>query len=214
MALSKLVSAAGPSLAAVPSLPTHLLQRYLGLSAQLQRHRLLRPRPVAEGRGPAAAAAGPAQLLPSERLAVAGPAAFHGTGSASFPWQGVDNDRPLSLEQQQQRGGGSAEAGAGGKAVADAAAARPPPLHAGSLRLFLGCICRMLGEAPRTGAVLEQHRAGGGGSGTGSTGEVEEVLRALVEGELRCLGSVLDRRRELGEEKERREERVRVRSYS
>ncbi|CAN0094993.1 unnamed protein product, partial [Ectocarpus fasciculatus] len=203
VALSKLVSAAGPSLAAVPSLPTHLLQRYLGLSAQLQRHRLLRPRPVAEGRGPAAAAAaaaGPAQLLPSERLAVAGPAAFHGTGSASFSWQGVDNDRPLSLEQQQQqqhRGGGSAEVGAGGEAVADAAAARPPPLHAGSLRLFLGCICRMLGEAPRTGAVLEQHRAGGGGSGTGSTGEVEEVLRALVEGELRCLGSVLDRRREL-----------------
>ncbi|CBJ31043.1 conserved unknown protein [Ectocarpus siliculosus] len=193
VALSKLVSAAGPSLAAVPSLPTHLLQRYLGLSAQLQSHRLLRPRPVAEGRRPPPGPPAPAaQPLPSEQLTVAGPAACRGTGSASFPWQAAGDDRPLSLEQQR----GSAEAGGGGKAADAAAAARPPPLHAGSLRLFLGSICRMLGEAPRAGAVLEQQR--GGGSGTGSTLEVEEVLRALVEGELRCLGSVLDRRRELG----------------
>lgn len=197
MALSKLVSAAGPSLAAVPSLPTHLLQRYLGLSAQLQSYRLLRPRPVAEGRGPPPGPAAPAaQPLPSERLAVAGPAACRGgTVRASFPWQAAGDDRPLGLEQQR----GSAEAGGGGKAADAAEAARPPPLHAGSLRLFLGSICRMLGEAPRAGAVREQQR--GGGSGTGSTVEVEEVLRALVEGELRCLGSVLDRRRELGEER-------------
>lgn len=143
----------------------------------------------------------PAQLLPSEQLAAAGPAACRSTGSASFPWQGADDHRPLSLEQQQQQQQrGSAEAGGGGGNAADAAAAaRPPPLHAGSLTLFLGCICRMLGEAPSAGGVLEQQRAGG--SSTGSTGEVDEVLRALVEGELRCLGSVLDRRRELGEER-------------
>ncbi|CAN0236553.1 unnamed protein product, partial [Ectocarpus sp. 4 AP-2014] len=196
VALSKLVSAAGPSLAAVPSLPTHLLQRYLGLSSQLQSHRLLRPRPVAEGRGPPTGPAAPAaQPLPSERLTVSGPAACRGTGSASLPWQAAGDDRPLSLEQQRR----SAEAGGGGKAADAAAAARPPPLHAGSLRLFLGSICRMLGEAPRAGAVLEQQR--GGGSGTGSTVEVVEVLRALVEVELRCLGSVLERRQELGEER-------------
>ncbi|CAN0239302.1 unnamed protein product, partial [Scytosiphon promiscuus] len=56
VALAKLVSAAGPSLAAVPELPTHLLRRYLELSAQLQRHRLFRP---GTGSGATAAAAVP-----------------------------------------------------------------------------------------------------------------------------------------------------------
>lgn len=198
VALAKLVSAAGPSLAAVPALPTHLLRRYLDLSAQLQHHRLCRP-----STGSATA--------PNGDL---------GGRTSAHPWQngGVTEHSVLGLEeqrqqQQQQKEGlsvgarrdGSGPAGGGSDA---AAAPRPPPLHAGSLRLFLGCLCRMLGEAPMlpsaTGVLdhrlQQQQQAGLPGPGFASaTGEVEEVLRALVEGELRCLGGVLDRRREIGE---------------
>lgn len=190
MALAKIVAAAGPSLAAVPKLSTHLLQRYLGLSVQLQRHRL---------------------RLPPTASAAMGPADF---GHGGNPWQGgpqgealagggVGDARRLSAENQRRLSGGSS----GGEAAA--AAAPPPPLHAGSLRLFLGSLCQMLGEAP---VFMKPEVAAAGGrvvleQASGAMGEAEEVLRALVEGELRCLGGVLDRRRQLGENERRRARR-------
>lgn len=169
--MAKLVAAAGPSLAAIPSLPSHLLERYLELSLQLQRYRL---RSTASSLSP--------QVVPRNgHLSEGGVAAGDAGGTAAGPWQ----------EGVNLRGGGR-------QASSDPP---PPPLHAGSLRLFLGCLCRMLGERPANADQNHHHhncrqeRCSGAGAG----GEVEEVLRMLVESEVRCLGGVLDRRRELGE---------------
>lgn len=90
-----------------------------------------------------------------------------------------------------------------------------PPLHAGSLRLFLGCLCRMLGDTPAGVAStmfddddssmvtnvaasgpnsFQQEQGGSSGRAGFAKREAEQVLRALVEGELQCLGGVLNRR--------------------
>ena len=59
---------------------------------------------------------------------------------------------------------------------------------------------QLAGAAATAGFDPNRHdRLQRGGAGVKVGSEVEEVLRALVEGELRCLGSVLDRRREIGE---------------
>eukprot|EP00904_Undaria_pinnatifida_P009295 jgi/Undpi1/5496/HiC_scaffold_2.g00775.m1 len=194
VALAKLVSTAGPSLASVPTLPTHLLERYLDFSSHLQRHRLhaaSRSPPTSSSSGGGSGGGGGG----GKRGGGAGAGAAVGCGNRE---RLVGDNNPPAIP--------------------------PPPLHAGSLRLFLGSLCRMLGQAPslETG---EGARAGGGGragsgsgtdqlaaaaaagfdfkglrrdgSGVGAGSEAEDVLRALVGGELMCLGSVLDRRREI-----------------
>lgn len=178
VALAKLVSAAGPSLASIPRFPTHLLERYLELSLQLQRHRL---RSQTGGDG------------------------GHGVGNGNG--HVAEQTYPLQLEQQQQQQQ-SQNSGPVQRQLMEYPAEPPPPLHAGSLRLFLGCLCRMLGEAPP--ATVSTAAAISGSNDRhqqqllraderGGNSEVEEVLRALVEGEVRCLRGVLDRRRHLGE---------------
>lgn len=176
VALYKLSGAAGPSLAAMPKLPTHLLDRYLGFSLQLQRHRLHVASPSAWA--PQAGGVSRGVHQPGTGGAVSSPAPPPPSGPL-FP-----EYLPVS----------------------------PPPLHASSLRLFLGCLCRMLGEDGSSTAAAPSFAAESGvrGGFRGSVavggmscapwfGEMEEVLGRLVKAEMRWLGDVLDRRRQLGE---------------
>lgn len=215
VALSKLAAAAGPALSSVPLLPTHLLQRYLALSLQLQRHRLH------------SNSVPPGQSVPNvvPFFSTGGNSGSPGAGDAASGDVGMDNG---SVNWAGPRVG--VGVGVVGQRFPSSTSDAPPPpfLHASSLRLFLGCLCRMLGEdqgkqqygpsssagssgspgsscsSPGNGAQnvpsqQQQQQQGVGGVIGGGTSEVEDVLRRLVEGEVGCLRGVLDRRREIGE---------------
>lgn len=156
VALTKLVSFAGPSLASIPNLPKYLLFHYLRFWEQLEQCKLRCP--------------------------------------------GMAEDNNTS-------GGGGCHPIKEGEA---------PSLHAGSLRLFLGSLCQILGDAPPTAAEAtgllngvgrgevmtteeENGMSGGEGGGGGGVEEAREVLRMLVEAKLSRLKYVLDTRRVPGE---------------
>ncbi|CAM9973938.1 unnamed protein product [Sphacelaria rigidula] len=191
VSLSKLASAAGASLVAVPPPPTHLLQRYLQLSQSLQQHRLQLEYPPAvasqsmQGSGggtvgiAGAAGAGGSRAAYHHHSATAGINGGHSrrvSGDGSCDPVGA---RWTDSTDNSFGGGGNS-----------------PPLHASSLTLFLGCLVKMLGEEHPQASGGPQE-TGGSGNGSGVGAEVGEVLRRLVEGEARSLGGVLDRRREL-----------------
>lgn len=205
MALSKLAEAAGASLAAIPTLPTHLLELYLDLSRKLQNHRLrsasapLPPPPASSSLGASSGSRG--AIVESGGLGARG-------GQAEYrPWTERVSNNGQNRDSGVEREGGWSEF------------SPTPPLHASSLRLFLGSLCRMLGENNEHGsdasaggnpeAAFACGNFPGNGIGNGSratrgavglqgSGEREEVLRRLVESEARWLGGVLDRRRRQG----------------
>lgn len=230
VSLSKLASAAGAALVAVPTLPTHLLMRYVDLSSKLQQHRLNSS----------------SALSPSAQLNVVlsdsggGTAGIGGAGggrACHHPMPEVVGTGGIIIGEVAAAAVGDGRAWPDGSIRSNVHSTHPP-LHASSLRLFLGCLVKMLGEQQnslehvggsrvgngnggavtggnpghREGAMIVPgnvrflgnvagSRGGGGSNGLRSGGgEVGEVLRTLVKGEARSLGGVLDRRRQLGEE--------------
>lgn len=104
------------------------------------------------------------------------------------------------MDNNPNRGGGG-----GGGSLPINEEGEAPALHAGSLRLFLGSLCQILGDVPPTEAAGLSNGAGRGevmtmGEENGMVGGGVEVLRMLVEAKLSRLKRVHDLWRVPGEQ--------------